>query len=106
MIRATRNLPPLRPIDSFAAVFGLLGTAVVIVIAGVANFGDKGPITGSGAAVILIALACILVNGAHAVGLLIFQSVRYTGFWESFMARISIGLTAGSLIAVLILWLA
>lgn len=105
-IRATQNFPPLRPRDTAGMIVGLLGTFFLGVIAVLANTGDTGPIQGRGAAIILIAIGSFLLNAGHTIGLLFFQSVRYTGIWERFMARLSLGFTAIGLIAALILWLA
>ena len=54
----------------------------------------------------MIAMAAFLINVAHIVGLLFFESVRYTGIWEKFMARASILITTVGLAVSLILWLA
>jgi len=106
LIRLNRNFPPLRPRDAIGIVVGLLGTFFLGLIAVLANIGDSGPIAGRGAAIILIAIASFLLNAGHTVGLLFFQSVRYTGIWERFMARLSLGFTVVGLAAALILWLA
>lgn len=105
-IRATKNFPPIRPRDTAGIIVGLLGTFFLGVIAVLANSGDEGPIEGRGAAIILIAIASFLLNAGHTVGLLFFQSVRYSGIWERFMSRLSLGFTAIGLVAALILWLA
>lgn len=106
MIRASRNFPPLTTRDAVGIVVGLIGTFCLGLIAVLANLGTDGPIEGRGAATILIAIGSFLLNAGHTVGLLFFQSVRYTGIWERFMARLAFGFTAVGLIASLILWLA
>lgn len=106
VIRSTRNFPPLTTRDTAGMIVGLLGTFFLGLIAVLANSGTDGPIEGRHAAIILIAIGSFLLNAAHIVGLLFFQSVRYTGIWERFMARLSLGFTSLGLIAALLLWLA
>lgn len=106
MVRATRNFPPLSRRDTAGMVVGLLGTFCIGVIAVLANSADTGPIVGRNAAIILIAIGAFLLNGAHTIGLLFFESVRYTGVWDRFMARIALGFTTVGVVAALILWLA
>lgn len=106
IIRSTRNFPPLSPRDTAGILIGLLGTFFLGLIAVLANSGNEGSIEGRHAAIILIAIASFLLNAGHIVGLLFFQSVRYTGIWERFMARLSLGFTTIGLIAALLLWLA
>jgi hypothetical protein len=102
---ASRNFPPLRRRDIAGILIGVVGTillGLITVAAGIA--GDDG-MTGRAAAVMLIAIGAFLINVAHVVGLIFFQSVRYDGFWERFMARISIGYTIVGLVVALALWL-
>jgi len=106
IIRSTRNFPPLRKRDAAGIVVGLIGTICLGLIAVGANTGEDGPITGRHAAIILIAIGSFLLNAAHIVGLLFFQSVRYTGIWERFMVRLSLGFTTIGIVAALLLWLA
>lgn len=105
VIRKTRNFPPLQKRDTAGILIGLLGTFFLGLIAVLANV-DEAEIRGRNAAIILIAIGSFLLNAAHVVGLLFFQSVRYTGFWEKFMARVSFGYTVTGIIAALVLWLA
>ncbi len=105
-IRRSRNFPPLKTRDTAGIIVGVLGTFFLGLIAVLANTSTEGPIEGRGAAIILIAIGSFLLNAGHTVGLLFFQSVRYTGIWERFMARLSLGFTLVGLVAALILWLA
>ncbi len=105
-IRETRNFPPLSKRDIAGILFGILGTIALGIIAVFSGENDDGNLTGSTAAILLIAIGCFLLNVAHVVGLLFFESVRYDGIWDKFMARMSIGVTSAGLIAALILWLA
>jgi hypothetical protein len=66
---------------------------------------DNGELSGAAAVVLLIAIGAFLINVAHIVGLLFFESVRYTGIWERFMSRMSIFVTGTGLAVALILWL-
>ena len=107
VIRETRNFPPLSTRDVAGILFGILGTIALGIIAVLAASPDDGKdLTGGDAAIILIASGAFLINVAHVVGLVFFESVRYSGIWDKFMARMSIGVTSIGLIAALILWLA
>ena len=54
------------------------------------------------AARLVIAGAVGLVNLAHIVGLMLFQTVRYRGFWRDFFARLSLYSTLAGLGASLL----
>ncbi|MDX6632344.1 MAG: hypothetical protein QOG09_862 [Solirubrobacterales bacterium] len=97
--RPSRNLPPVPMRDLVGIAIGLAGTAALILLAASCAAGDASPITGTCAARMLIALAAILLNLAHVVGLLLFDSVAYRGLWERFFARLT---TIGTPIAVLV----
>lgn len=105
-IERTRNVPPLTRRDVFGILVGFLGTIALGLISVAAGLNDGGDIDGTAAIVLLLAIGAFLLNAAHIVGLVFFQSVRYTGIWERFMTRLSIGYTVGALIVSLILWLA
>jgi hypothetical protein len=51
----------------------------------------------------LIAGAMGLVNLAHVVGLMLFQTVRYRGFWRDFFARLSLYGTLAAIVAALLI---
>ncbi len=105
-IRETRNFPPLRKRDMAGILVGFIGTVALGMIAVAAGNEDSGQLSGGSAAIVLIAVGAFLFNVAHIVGLLFFQSVRYTGIWERFMARGSVLVTSAGLAAALLLWLA
>ena len=106
VIRETRNVPPFKKRDLIGVLVGLVGTVALGMIAVAAGTSDEGSLSGSAAAILLIAIAAFLINVAHVVGLIFFESVRYTGTWEKFMARSSMVVTALGLTAALVLWLA
>ena len=58
---------------------------------------------GAAAAMVLIALAMALINLAHTVGLLLFQSVRYEGMFSRLFARLSMIGTPVAIVASLVL---
>jgi len=107
VIQDTRNFPPLNRRDVAGIIFGILGTIALGIIALLISDGH-GPshenFGGKAAVVLLIAIGAFLINVAHVVGLLFFQSVNYTGVWERFMARLSIVGTSVGLVVALILW--
>jgi hypothetical protein len=51
----------------------------------------------------LIAGALGLVNLAHVVGLMLFQTVRYRGFWRNFFAEVSLYGTLAGIVASLLI---
>ena len=112
VIRETRNFPPLKTRDVAGIIFGVLGTiglGIIALLAGTQEQGSEGSdraLSGDAAIILLIAMGAFLINVAHVVGLVFFQSVRYTGIWEKFMARTSIVVTSVGLVVSLILHLA
>ena len=106
LIKETRNFPPLKRLDLAGILIGFVGTVALGIIAVAAGNNDPGQLSGSAAVILLIAIGAFLLNVANIVGLLFFESVRYTGIWEKFFARTSIGFTTVGLAISLILWLA
>lgn len=105
VIRETRNFPPLLRRDIAGILIGFIGTVALGMIAVAIGNDDSGELSGAAAVVVLIAIAAFLLNVAHIVALLFFESVRYTGIWERFMSRMSIVVTGVGLAVALILWL-
>jgi hypothetical protein len=52
-----------------------------------------------------MAIGAFLLNVANIIGLLFFESVRYTGIWEKFFARTSIVFTTIGVAVALFIWL-
>ena len=93
--------------DIAGILIGFIGTvALGMVAVAVGTEDGGGNLSGSAAIVLLIAMGAFLINVAHIVGLLFFESVRYSGIWQKFMARLSIGITTIGLAVSLVLWLA
>jgi hypothetical protein len=105
VIRETRNVPPFSTRDLLGILFGVIGTIALGVIALLAASDDAGSLGGATAAIVLIAIGAFLINVAHVVGLVFFESVRYKGIWEKFMARMSIIVTSFGLVIALALLL-
>jgi hypothetical protein len=104
----SKNMPPFSIRDLLGIGVAVLGTAVLIVLAascsdystdeGLANSGLSGC-----AARLLIAGALGLANLAHIIGLMLFQTVRYRGFWRDFFARLSLyGTLVGIVVSLLV----
>ncbi len=106
LINETRNFPPLRRLDVAGILVGFIGTVALGMIAVAIGTDDGGELSGSAAIVLMIAMGAFLINVANIIGLLFFESVRYTGIWQKFFARVSIGFTAVGLAVSLVLWLA
>jgi hypothetical protein len=102
---ASRNFPPLRRRDVTGILVGVVGTILLGLITVAAGIENDDEITGRAAAIMLLAIGAFLINVAHVVGLVFFQSVRYDGIWERFMARTSILYTSVALVVSLFLWL-
>ncbi len=97
----SENMPPFSVRDLLGIVVAVLGTAALIVLAAsCSDFSTDEGLSSSGlsgcAARLLIAGAVGLANLAHIVGLMLFQTVRYRGFWRNFFAQLSLyGTLAG-----------
>jgi hypothetical protein len=101
------NMPPFSVRDLLGIVVAIVGTAILVVLAAsCGDFSAEGGLTGGGlsgcAARLLIAGALGLVNLAHIVGLMLFQTVRYRGFWRDFFAQLSLYGTLVAIIAALL----
>lgn len=111
--RPSSNLPPLTRRDVAGIVVAIVGTIVLAVLAaqGVADSGpepdfEEGRLGFAAAARILIAIGMALVNIAHVVGLLLFESVRYEGVFTRVFARLSLYGTPAAIVVSLLLGLA
>jgi hypothetical protein len=99
--RASQNLPPLSRMDMVGIAVAALGTAALIMIALVSASGEHGhygPVT---IARVLIATGGLLINMAHVVGILFFESVDYHGTFQRFFARLSMFGTLGAIVVSL-----
>jgi hypothetical protein len=94
-VELSPNLPRLTRGGLAGILIAIVGTIIVIVLAG------TGPGTDSagGAAQILIAMAVALINMAHVVGLTLLESVHYRGGWQRFFSRLSLTATPLAIIA-------
>ena len=91
-------MPPLTRLDLVGIAVAALGTLVLIVLAAVTADQDGGSLGPLSAARILIALGAVLINMAHIVGILFFESVDYHGTFQRFFARLSLVGTSGALV--------
>jgi hypothetical protein len=99
--RASGNMMPLSRADIVGMAVGALGTAALILIAVVSAGGEHGSYSPATIARVLIATGALLINMAHIVGILFFESVDYHGPFQRFMARLSMFGTGGALIVSL-----
>jgi hypothetical protein len=108
------NWPPLTRREVGGILVAIVGTIVLGLLAskGVAdsqgngNDHEEGRLGVEAAAAILIALGMALINLAHVVGLVLFQSVRYDGIFSRFFARLSLIGTPIALVVTAVLVLA
>lgn len=97
--RPSGNLPPLTKRNVVGIIVAIVGTLLLGALAAECFAGSSDHDDWICAARTLIALAFALLNLAHVVGLLLFQSVRYEGLWSRVFARISL---YGTPLAVLV----
>ena len=104
--RPSGNLPPMTKRDILGILVAVVGTLVIAALAagGAAQdqsgFLEEGRLDGLGPAMLLLALFVALVNMAHVIGLIFFQSVRYKGPFEKLFSRLSL---YGTPIALLVM---
>lgn len=105
------NMPRYSVRDLAGIAVAIVGTIALVILAGTcdadavqrdAGTGGAGT-DGSCVAVYIIAGVTALINVAHVVGLILFQSVRYRGLWERFFANLSLYGTPIALVAALII---
>jgi hypothetical protein len=97
-IALSENMPRLSSRDLAGIAIGIVGTITVIVLAAVAASGP-GPESGWKAVAIGVAIATGLVNMAHVVGLVLFESVHYRGGFAKFFRLLSL---IGTPVAILV----
>ena len=95
-VELSPNLPPFSARDLFGIFVAIVGTIVLALLA--ANVADHSN-TGVAAARVLIAIAFALINLAHVVGLVFFNSQRYRGPGREVFGNISL---FGTPIAILV----
>lgn len=89
--------------DLGGLLVAIVGTIVLVVLAANCENVEEGSGTASDCiARILIAGAVALVNAAHIVGLLLFQSVGYHGGWARLFALMSLVLTPVAIVVSLL----
>lgn len=99
-----QSFPPLQLRDIAGIIFGIVGSIVLVILAADSALGDPGGgIEGASAAKMLIAIGALLINGAHVVALIFFQSVRYEGIFERFTSTFTIVVTSLAIIVSLLL---
>jgi hypothetical protein len=99
--RPSPNLPPLSREDIVGIAVAGIGTAALVLIAATAAKGDSGSYDAVTIARVLTATGVALINLAHVVGILFFESVDYHGPFQHFFARLSMFGTFGALIVSL-----
>jgi hypothetical protein len=94
----SENLPPFSRHDLAGIGVAIVGTVVLAVLAA-----SSSPTTFEGAARILIAMGVALINLAHVVGLVFFDSVRYRGGGRTLFQTLSLyGTPAAVAVSLLI----
>jgi hypothetical protein len=94
-VEISPNLPPFSKRDLVGIFIAIIGTIVLALLAASGGNGDSG----TSAARILIAIGFSLLNLAHVVGLLFFNSQQYRGPGRSLFANLS---TFGTPIAIVV----
>ncbi len=99
-----RNLPPFDRRDLAGLIVAIVGTIVLVVLA--AACGDVEEGSGSDpscGAKIAIAGGVALINAAHIVGLFLFESGGYRGFFARAFAILSLVVTPVAIVVSLLL---
>jgi hypothetical protein len=93
-----RNIPSLSWRDLAGILVAIFGSIILVILAA-----DCRDASDPGCIVRYIAAGAMsLINIAHVVGLLLFESVGYRGLWERFFARLSlIGTPAAIVVSLL-----
>jgi hypothetical protein len=76
--------------DIAGMAVAILGTFALILLAADTASADEGPFGPVAIGRTLIAGGALLINLAHVVGILFFESVNYHGVYERFFARMSL----------------
>jgi hypothetical protein len=84
-VELSANLPPFSKRDLAGIVVAIVGTVALAVLAATSS-----PTSFEGAARILIAIGVSLVNLAHVVGLVFFDSLRYRGAGQTLFRTLSL----------------
>ena len=103
-VARSRNLPPFEKRDLLGVVVAIVGTIVLVVLA--AACGDVEEGSGSSpscGARIAIAGAVGLINAAHIVGIFLFESVGYRGFFARMFSLLSLVLTPTAIVVSLLI---
>jgi hypothetical protein len=100
--RRARNLPPLSARDVGGIVVAVVGTVVLIVLAATCSEVGGDSADWGCVARYILAGGAALVNIAHVVGLMLFESVGYRGLGERFFAHLSLWGTPAAIIVSLL----
>lgn len=95
-LRLSPNLPRFNRGDLAGILIAIVGTIVAIILAATGPPSDSA----GGAAQILIAIAVALINMAHVVGLLLFESVHYRGGFQRFFRNLSLTATPLAIVVI------
>jgi hypothetical protein len=99
------NLPPMTALDVGGSVVAIVGTIVLVVLAATCP-GDLQEGGGSDTACVVRAIIAGLfglINIAHVVGIVLFESVRYRGPFQRVFAQLSLFGTPIAIVASLII---
>ena len=88
--RISPNWPPFSGTDVLGILVAMVGTLALIILAAVTAAGDDGGLGFTSVARMLLALGAALVNLAHVVGIVLFESVDYHGPFQRFFAMLSL----------------
>ncbi|UJA19481.1 hypothetical protein HJD18_04185 [Thermoleophilia bacterium SCSIO 60948] len=96
------NLPTFSVRDIFGIIVALLGIIVLVVIVAGCEGASLTDLNNCSVA-ILIAGFTALINLAHVVALMLFDSVGYRGGWQRAFGNLSLVLTPAAIVATLLL---
>ena len=103
-VSRSRNMPPFERRDLIGLVVAIVGTIVLVIIAASGSKVEEGSGSDpSAGALIAIAGGVGLINAAHIVGLFLFESVGYSGFFAKMFSTLSLVLTPLAIIVALLI---
>jgi hypothetical protein len=98
------NLPPMTALDIGGIVVAIVGTIVLVVLA--ATCGDLQEGGGSDTACVVRAIIAGLfglINIAHVVAIVLFESLSYRGVWQRLFAQLSLFGTPAAIVVSLLI---
>lgn len=89
-IDVSENLPPFTREDLLGVIVAIVGTLALILIAATSADNESGTYSAVTVVRLLLAIGASLINLAHVIGILFFESVDYHGRYQKLFSRLSL----------------